>query len=212
MKSTDLFQKINIPNLKIIQEETIEFFDKNPHLIRHDAIEDYFVHVPFEKFPILKKILESRSKLEINETSVYFVPPHSKSKIHIDGLKKDNGKIPKGMMMAHQYVLIIPIANYDQTINYWYNNEDVKDNDERIHNHIREQFPYNFYVSFVKDNIEPIPIGSTKIDTATFIKSNIYHRVDNRSDYTRMAFVIRFKELEYYDSLDRVIEYRDLLK
>ena len=211
MKSTDLFQKINIPNLKIIQEETLEFFDKNPHLIRRDAIEDYFVHVPFEKFPVLKKILESRAKIEINETSVYFVPPHSKSKIHIDGLKKDNGKIPKGMMMAHQYVLIIPIANYDQTINYWYDNQDVKDNDERIHNHIREQFPYNFYVSFVKDNIEPIPIGSTKIDTATFIKSNIYHRVDNRGDNTRMAFVIRFKELEYYDSLDYVIEYRDLI-
>jgi hypothetical protein len=211
MKSTDLFQKLNIPNLDIIQKEALDFFDKNPHLIRHESTKDYFVHVPLNEFPILKKFLENRSKLEINETSVYFIPPHSKSEIHIDGLKKDNGKVPEGMMISHQYVLIVPIANYERTTSYWYNNEDVDDSDESIRNHIREQFPYNFYVSFVKNGVKLEPIGSTQISTATFIKSNIYHQVDNEGDNTRMAFVIRFKELEYYESLDYVIEYRDLI-
>jgi hypothetical protein len=211
MKSTDLFQKLNIPNLDTIQKEALSFFDKNPQLIRHDSNKDYFVHVPFDEFPVLKKFLEDRAKIEINETSVYFIPPHSKSEIHIDGLKKDNGKVPEGMMISHQYVLIIPIANYEKTTSYWYNNEDVKDVDESIRNHIREQFPYNFYVSFVKTGIKLEPIGSTRIDTATFIKSNIYHQVDNEGDNTRMAFVIRFRELEYYESLDCVIEYQDLI-
>ena len=211
MKSTDLFQKLNIPNLDVIQKEALDFFEKNTHLIRHDSNEDYFVHVPFDEFPTLKKFLENRSKLEINETSVYFVPPHSKSKIHIDGLRKDNGKIPEGMMMAHQYVLIVPIANYNQTTNYWYDNADVTDDDEWIRNHIRKQFPYNFYVSFVKDEVKLESIGHTKIDAPTFIKSNIYHQVDNEVNDTRMVFVIRFKELEYYESLDYVIEYRDLV-
>ena len=83
--------------------------------------------------------------------------------------------------------------------------------DEWIRNHIRKQFPYNFYVSFVKDEVKLESIGHTKIDAPTFIKSNIYHQVDNEGNDTRMVFVIRFKELEYYESLDYVIEYRDLV-
>lgn len=207
MKSTDLYQKLNISNLKEIQQEALVFFEKHPTLIKKDSTEDYFVHVPFDQFPILKRFLESRTKIEINETSVYFVPARSKSKIHIDGLKKDNGKIPAGMMIAHQYVLIIPIANYEHTINYWYNNDDVKDSDEWICNHVREQFPYNFFVSFVNDGVPLTPIEGITIDQATFIKSNIYHEVDNSNgNETRMVFVIRFRELDYYDSLDQVFD------
>jgi hypothetical protein len=211
MKSTDLYQKLNISELSEIQTETLDFFERNLDLEHKNSTEDYFVHVPLNEFPTLKKFLEPRAKIEINETSVYFIPPKSKSKIHIDGLRKDNGKIPEGMMMAHQYVLVIPIANYQDTINNWYDNNDVSDNGEFIVNHIREQFPYNFFVSFVKEEIKLNPIGSTTIDNATFIKSNIYHEVINQGPKSRMVFVIRFRELEYYDNLDYVFEYRDLI-
>ena len=47
------------------------------------------------------------------------------------------------------------------------------DEDERIHNHVRDQFPYNFYVSFVKDHIALNPIETTTLDGPCFIKSNI---------------------------------------
>ena len=117
MKSTDLYQKLNIPNFKEIQQEALAFFEKNPDIIRKDSTEDYFIHVPFNEFPLLKKFLESRAKIEINETSVNFIPANSRSKIHIDGLKKDNGKVPDGMIIAHQYVLILPILNYEESVN-----------------------------------------------------------------------------------------------
>jgi hypothetical protein len=211
MKSTDLYQKLNIPNFKEIQQEALAFFEKNPNIIRKGSTEDYFIHVPFNEFPLLKKFLESRAKIEINETSINFIPANSKSKIHIDGLKKDNGKVPNGMIIAHQYVLILPILNYEESVNYWYSNEDVSDDDEWIYNHIREQFPYNFFVSFVKEGVPLAPIGNTTIDKPTFIKSNIYHRVDNLGSKVRMVFVIRFKEIDYYESLDQVFDYQGLI-
>jgi hypothetical protein len=206
MNSQTLYKKLTIPNFKELQKECLDFFKKNSNLIRKDNKEDYFVHVPFDQFPLLKSFLEPRAKIEINETSVYFVPPYGKSKTHIDGLKKDNGKVPGSMMIAHQYVFILPVCGYKDTVSNWYSNNDVSDNDERIHNHVRKQFPYNFYVSFVKDHIKLNPVGSTNLDCPAFIKSNIYHDVHNNGPETRMAFVIRFKELEYYESLDRVFD------
>ena len=49
------------------------------------------------------------------------------------------------------------------------------------------------------------------MDQPAFIKSNIYHRVDNSSNNkTRKVLVIRFREREYYDTLDSVFDWRDL--
>jgi len=204
------YQKFNIANLPDIQKEVLDFFEENGHLIRGDT--EYFVHVPLDAFSILKQFLESRAKIEINETSVYFIAPHCKSKIHIDGLKKDNGKVPEGMMIAHQWVLILPVRSYENSVSNWYSNDAVSDEDERIHNHVRDQFPYNFYVSFVKDHIAVNPIETTTLDSPTFIKSNIYHDVHNNGPETRKVFIIRFRELEPYESADRVFNYQDLLK
>jgi hypothetical protein len=193
-----------------MQKEVLDFFKTNGHLLREDT--EYFVHVPFDAFTQLKQFIESRAKIEINETSVYFIAPGTKSKIHIDGLKKDNGKVPEGMMIAHQWVLILPVSGYENSISNWYSNNDVADDDERIHNHVRDQFPFNFYVSFVKDNVQVNPIETTTLDRPTFIKSNIYHDVHNSGLDTRMVFIIRFRELESYESADRVFNYQDLLK
>jgi hypothetical protein len=204
------YQKFNIPNFPNMQKEVLDFFKTNGHLLREDT--EYFVHVPFDEFSRLKQFIESRAKIEINETSVYFIAPGTKSKIHIDGLKKDNGKVPEGMMIAHQWVLILPVSGYENSISNWYSNDDVADEDERIHNHVRDQFPYNFYVSFVKDDVEVSPIETTTLDCPTFIKSNIYHDVHNNGSDTRMVFIIRFRELASYESADRVFNYQDLLK
>jgi predicted RNase H-like HicB family nuclease len=210
MDKHTLFQKLNIPELNEIQKETLAYFEENPELENYEADEDYFVHIPL--LPKIKQFLEARAKLEINETSVYFIPARSKTKIHIDGLKKDNGKVPEGAIISHQYVLIVPIENCTESVNYWYSNSDVADDQENIHNHIRDQYPYSFFVSFVKDGIEPAPIGSTVMDLPAFIKSNIYHRVDNTNNpNVRKVLVIRFKELEYYDNLDSVFNYTDLV-
>lgn len=204
------YQKFNIPDFPSIQKEVLDFFDKNSQLIRDET--EYFVHVPLDEFPLLKQCVGNRAKIEINETSVYFIAPGTSSKIHIDGLKKDNGKVPEGMMMAHQWVLILPVRGYENSVSNWYNNDDVSDEDERIHNHVREQFPYNFYVSFVKDHVKVNPIETTTLDRPSFIKSNIYHDVHNTGLETRMVFIIRFRELEPYESPDRVFDYQDLLK
>lgn len=212
MDKNALYQKLNIPVLQEIRKEVLEYFNTHGELIHQNSQEDYFVHVPLDALKITKDFLSSRARLEINETSVYFIPAHTRTKIHIDGLKKDNGKVPEGSIIAHQYVLIIPIEALEKSVNYWYDNNDVGDDQERIHNHIREQYPYNFFVSFVKDGIEPNPIGSATLDKPAFIKSNIYHRVDNSANpETRKVLVIRFKELEYYDTLDSVFNYQDLI-
>lgn len=211
MDKNTLYQKLNIPVLPQIQAEVLDYFDKNPHVL--EGLEgDFFVHVPLDSLATTKEFLTPRAKLDINECSVYFIPPHHKTKIHIDGLKKDNGKVPEGMLISHQYVLIIPIEHSLESTNLWYSNESITDEMERIHNYQRPQFPYNFFVSFAKDGIEePEPIGSTTLDKPAFIKSNIFHRVDNsQNDKTRKVLVIRFREYEYYDTLDSVFEWRDL--
>jgi hypothetical protein len=205
------YQKFNIPNFSDIQKEVLDFFEENSHLIRKDE-EEYWAHVELSEFPLLKQFLESRAKIEIIETSVNFIAPHYKSKTHIDGLKKDNGKVPEGMMIAHQWVLILPIRNYEDSVSNWYSNDDVSDEDERIYNHVRDQYPYNFYVSFVKDHMKLTPIETTTLNSPTFIKSNIYHDVNNNGPAPRMVFLIRFKELEFYESSDCVFSYQDLLK
>lgn len=227
----DFYQKINIPTLAAIQTETLEYFDKNPDLINHTSDSDYFVHVPLDQFPVLQEFLTARVKTRINETSINFVPPHKSTRRHIDGLRKDEGDVYKNktlavvkghpnasdydidpalLPIANQFVLIIPIANVNESINHWYVNTDVADDDEIVHQHTREQYPYQFYISFVKDDVKLTPVKSTTLDRAAFIKSDVYHNVENRSDEWRMVFVIRFMEYAHYDQLGQVFDCEDI--
>ncbi len=203
-----LYQKFNIENLEDIQKEVLDFFKNNSHLLIPDSKEEYFVQLDLNDLPILKEFLTFRAISPIVETSSCFLPPGEKLKIHIDGLKKDNGNVPPGQMIANRNVLIIPIENTLETVNYWYRNEDVSDEDERIVNRIRPVAPYNFYVSFCKKELEPI--GSTTIDKAAFIRSDIYHNVHNNGDKTRLVFIARFYEEQHY-KLDDIFKYRDLI-
>lgn len=203
-----LYQKLNVDNLTEIQQEVLNYFKENQHLLRVNYKDEYFVQMDINNLPILKEFLTSRNVSEIVETSTCFLPGKTNLKIHIDGLKKDNGKVPPGRMIANRNVLVIPIENTEETVNYWYKNEDVSDDEERIVNRIRPVAPYDFYVSFSMKNLEPI--GSTVIDKPTFIKSDIYHNVHNNTDKTRLVFIVRFYEEEQY-TLDDIFKYRDLV-
>jgi len=206
-----LYQKLNVPNLKDIQEEVLTYIVEN-NVVQSDAEKEYFVQMDYSKFPKLYEFVFSRTLTTVVETSSCFLPGNKKLLRHIDGLKKDNGKIPAGAMLANQWVMIIPIANTEETINYWFKNEDVTDEDEIVVNRIRPEPPYDFYVSFVKPEVELEPIGSTVIDKVTFIKSDIYHTVINNSNDTRMVFIVRFKEAKkQYDNPEEIFNYQDLI-
>ena len=216
MDKNTLFQKINIPDLKSIQQEVLDYLAQNPELENcDDNLDEHFLRFPL--LPKLRSFLLSKAKIEvIPEQVVHVVFPYKKSKIHVDGLKKPLGKkmpwVTNHALIAHQYVLIIPVQHTEISLNYWYRNEDVADDQEFIHHHLREYYPYDLHLSFLKDGIDLKPIGSTSIDKPTFVKSNIYHQVDNsKNSEVRKVIVIRFKEMESYDHLDRVFDYRDLI-
>jgi hypothetical protein len=208
---TLLYQKLNVPNLKDIQEEVLTYIMAN-NVVRPQADDEYFVQMDYSKFPKLHEFVFSRTLTNVVETSSCFLPGHKKLMTHIDGLKKNNGKVPADSMLANQWVMIIPIANTEQTISYWFKNEDVADEDEIIVNRVRPEPPYNFYVSFAKSELELQPIGSTVIDQVTFIKSDIYHTVVNNSPDTRMVFIVRFKEeKKRYTNPEEIFDYKDLI-
>ena len=208
---TLLYQKLNVPNLKDIQQEVLTYIMAN-NVVRPDADDEYFVQMDYSKFPKLHEFVFSRTLTNVVETSSCFLTGNKKIMTHIDGLKKNNGKVPKDYMLANQWVMIIPIANTEKTISYWFKNEDVADEDEIIVNRVRPEPPYDFYVSFAKPELTLEPIDNTVIDKVTFIKSNIYHTVVNNSSDTRMVFIVRFKEeKKLYDSPEEIFNYKDLI-
>ncbi len=206
-----LYQKINVPQLEQIQREVLEYIDKNS-ILRPDAEEEYFVQMDYSNFPTLHDFVFSRCLTEVVETSSCFLPGNKSLMTHIDGLKKDNGKVPEDRMIANQWVIVIPIANTQETTNYWFRNEDVSDDNEIIVNRIRPEPPYNFWVSFANPELNLEPIGSTTIDKITFIKSDIYHTSVNYGPNTRMVFIVRLKEeKKIYDTPEELFDYKDLL-
>lgn len=201
MSDIPLFLKFKLPFLKDIQTEVLDYFNKNPQLLRPDCEHEYFVHVELKDFPTLNNFITSRIKDTIGDTSVCFIPGNFAIKKHIDGHKES----------SNQFVLNIPIANYTNATNYWYKNEDVADSDQYIHNYSRIQYPFNLEISYVKEGIELTPIGSTTVDNFTIMRSDIYHDVHNHGNESRMVFLIRFTEFNIkHDSMLRVFDYSDL--
>ena len=206
-----LYQKLNVPNLRDIQKEVSEYIVKNS-IERPDEKDEYFVQMDYSKFPNLHNFVFSRAQCEVYETSSCFIPGNTGLKIHIDGLKKDNGKVPSDRMIANQWVMIIPISNTLDSSNYWFKNEDVADDKEIIVNRIRPVFPYDFYVSFADPSLKLEPIGSTVIDKVTFIKSDIYHTCVNNSPNTRTVLTVRLKEeKKIYETPEELFKFDDLI-
>lgn len=225
------FQPLNVSEFQQMKNETLSYINNHPEIIRDNPSSEYFVHVPLDQFPAIESFLKARVKTKINETSICFVPPNFTSTMHIDGIRKDKDNFYRDKVkarilekqvdnitshdidkfpVANQYVLIIPIANYENTISSWYTN-DLDDNDEIVYQHTREQYPYQFYISFTKDYVVKEPIETTILKSPTFIKSDIYHNVSNNSNDTRIAVVVRFMEYDHYSSVNDIFDCEGLI-
>ena len=230
MKDTDFFLKLNVPNLLEMQKEVLDYLKKHPDLIIKDGGEQH-VHISLSDFPIINSFLSPRAKNKINETSIGVVPPMHSTTIHMDGLREDPDHFYRNQIeqtvrnhpdrsyddidwekipYANQYVLIIPVSNYENSMNYWYEVTNTKDK-EIVHNYERKQFPYKFWLNFYTDPSTAIPIEQVLIDKPTFIKSDVYHNVKNNGTANRLALIIRIFEYEKYSSLDQVFDYTGLI-
>jgi len=230
MKDTDFFLKLNVPNFPEMQKEVLDYLKKYPDLIVNGAGEQH-VHVTLDQFPIVRSVFAPRAKNKINEISIGVVPPMHSTPIHIDGLREDPNHFYRNQIeqtarnhpdrsyddidwtkfpSANQYVLIIPISNYENSMNYWYNVTDNV-NKEIFHYYEREQFPYKWWLNFYTDPETAIPIEKVLIDKPTFIKSDIYHNIKNNGTSNRLALIIRIFEYKKYSSLDQVFDYTGLV-
>jgi hypothetical protein len=236
MDGQTTYQKLNVPNFELIQNEALEHLKKYyPELLEDGVETDGYFILSIEDFPILKSFLNSRVTTYIEEIGLVCVPPKYEMVIHLDGITKDpdrkfynqvketiinhpefenqNLKIKLDKLpipFCVQYSMMIPIINYEDTVSYWYNNDDVRDNDEEIKSAIRETYPYSFFASYLKPGVVLNPISSTNIDRITFIKTDIFHNVVNKGNKTRMAFTIKFG-YQNYNSLEEMFKYQDLL-
>jgi hypothetical protein len=202
------YTKLNVDILPLIKNEVIDYFKRHSDKVIDNPEKEYFVQLNMEELPILNQFLEDYRVSEVVETSSCFLPPYSNLRKHIDGLKTDCDLVPEGKLKANKNVLIIPIENTEDSISYWYNNEDVSDEDETIVRRIRPEPPYDFYVSFCEKELEPVE--STTINQMTFIKSDVYHTVHNNGDKTRLVVIIRFKEENHY-TLNDIFKYEELI-
>jgi len=228
-----LYQKLNVPMLDLIQQEALDYIQHHSEIRTENLVEEEYFNLSIDNFPILKSFLVPRVNTRITEIGLVAVPPGFETTKHIDGLRKDEdnkfyNRIKETVInhpdfdkldisvdivppIATQYVMMVPIVNYEQTISHWYDNNDVSDDNEIIRNFTRELYPYSFFISFVKPEAILTPVGSTNIDCITFIKTSIFHNVINQGSKTRLAFAIRFAENRYYESLEEIFKHQDLL-
>ena len=82
MDKNTLYQQIKIQELPQIQNEVLDYFETNPNVLDGYG-DDFFIHVPLDSLPVAKSFLLPRAQLEVNEVSVYFIPPNHKTKIYI---------------------------------------------------------------------------------------------------------------------------------
>jgi hypothetical protein len=230
MKDTDFFLKLNVPNFSEMQKEVLDYLKKHPDLIIEDNSEQH-VHVPLDQFPIVCSVFAHRTKTKINEISIGVVPPTHSTPIHIDGLREDPNHFYKNQIertvrdhpdrsyddidwkefpFSNQYVLIIPISNYKESVNYWYSVTNTTDY-EITHYYERKQFPYKWWLNFYTDPSTAIPIEKVIIDRPTFIRSDIYHNVTNNGTENRLALIIRIFEYKRYSSLNQIFDYSGLV-
>jgi len=230
MKDTDFFLKLNVPNLLEMQAEVLDYLKNHPEHDKSGILDrETWTRLPNECFPTIFSFVSNRSKNRIYEIAVRTVPPGFTTDIHVDGVKKDpdlfyTNQIKQSIQNQpdrsfddinwdnypynSQYVLIIPISNYENTINYWY--DPTNDSDKEItHYYERKEFPFKFFINFYKGSDGPIK--EIIIDKPTFIKSNIYHNVKNYGTKTRIVVTVRILEYEKYSSLNQYFNYDGLV-
>jgi hypothetical protein len=242
MKDTDFFLKLNIPNFPEMQKEVLDYLKKYPEYDRSETLDsETWTQISLDQFPTIYSFFSTRSKNKIYETALRTVPPNFSTDIHVDGLREDpdhfyTNQIEKAVRdqpdrsfddidwkkwtPRSQYVLILPIINYENSMNYWYNASDTLGK-EITHYYERNEFPYKFWINFYtkEDSVgrqgtetnTSSPIEKVLIDKPTFIKSDIYHNVKNYGTSTRIVLTMRIFEYEKYSSLDQIFDYTGLV-
>ena len=242
MKDTDFFLKLNIPNLLEMQKEVLDYLKKHPEYDLSGTLNtETWSQIPLDRFPTIYSFVSARAKHKIYETTLRTVPPNFSTDIHVDGLREDpvrfhTNQIEKAVrdqpdrsfddidwkkwVPNSQYVLIIPISNYENSINYWYNSPDNVSK-EITHFYERPEFPYKFWINHyteadsigrpLQEASNYIPIENVLIDKPTFIKSDMYHNVKNYGTATRLVLTMRIFEYEKYSSLDQIFDHTGLV-
>lgn len=226
-----LYQKINLENVEKIQQEVLEYYEKNPPALEENR--EVFLKITQDNLPITCKILKTRAVTEITEISACFVPAGMSTGAHIDGIRKKEDISKERMQrwlkyvgektnlstrnttddhfFCNQWSFVIPIKDCDSSVNCWYYNEDVTEDNQWISRNVRKEWPYEYDVSFITDPTKLKKQCTTVLDYPTIIKSNIYHNVDNtKNKNTRIVLVVRFIEWKDYMEVDDYFNCKDI--
>lgn len=200
---TILYQKLNVPNLKELQEEVLDYIKKNNVPLDNSPQEGgYSYSVSLDDFPKYKSFLLSRLNTTVEYLNLVFLPGHEYFPTHIDGDRK----------IHNQVVINFPVSNYDDAVLYYYNNDDVSPEDEIISFCKNDKPPYGGYsISRVRPGLKLIPIDQFTCDNITLMRSDVYHDVTNHGPNLRIMVVTRCKEWKEFHEFSDIINYEDLI-
>jgi hypothetical protein len=193
----EYFIELNIPEYKNIQQEVIEYLAKNPQCQVNDSYGEVSHNITLDDVPSLKTFISSRVKSKITDMKVSSIPSNSGIEVHIDGLRErivQNDPVLDSMPFSQKYVFIIPISGYENTKNIWINNSDVSVEDELIKEINVKTFPFKFYRSSLKPDVEIEPSMTKVLDKPVFIRSDMFHSFYNYGPETRISLRMRFLE------------------
>jgi hypothetical protein len=200
-----MYQKLNVPELPLIQKELLEYINRYPDdVFDESATSEYCHSVGIKDFPILSGFLLPRLKLPLQYINILIVPPVSNFNIHLDGNNELHQKV----------VITIPIKNYEESVTHWYDHKDIKE--EYIWSKFcaNDKPPYNGYtINFIKEEIVLQPIASTTVDKVTLMRADWYHGVENSMNENRIVIVIRCGDtmMDKNVSFEDLMEFRDLI-
>jgi|TARA_B110000977_G_C10900433_1_gene425061 hypothetical protein len=215
------YQKLDLENLDKIQQEVLEYWENNPPKLEEHR--EVFLKLTQGDLPITCSILNKRTLIPINEISTCFVPAGMSTGAHMDGIKTktdiseermqrwisyvsertnlSSRNVDDDHFFCNQWSFVIPIKDCEDSVNCWYYNEDVTDDNRWISRNVRKEWPYEYDVCFVTNPQELRTQCTTVLDYPTIIKSNVYHNVDNtKNKNTRIVLVVRF--IEHKDHME----------
>jgi hypothetical protein len=208
----NLYQKLNVPELMLIQEEILKYIDKNVNITEKEmedaknfAYGSFCRSVPtIDEFPTLKNWLMPRLKMPLQYLNLMFIPPETKFQIHQDGAGDITQKV----------IINVPIKNYNEATTHWFNHDDVTEDDTFTIYCANNKPPlFGYHISFVKNDVELTPIASVTADNITLMRGDVYHGVTNNSDKIRIVLIIRAgpDEGKINFDFDDLLDFQDLL-
>lgn len=194
----EYFIELNIPEYDKIQQEVLEYLNKNPDKnAKPSSYGEVSYNITLEDIPTFHKFIEPRIRSRITDIKVSSITGDSGIETHIDGLKTriiQNDTILDAMPFSQKYVLILPISGFENTKNEWYNNDDLREEDELIKEITVKSFPFKFYRSSLKPGVTLNPVMTKILDKPAFIRADMFHNFYNYGPETRISIRVRFLE------------------